>query len=86
MKQINRRVFLTLCAGSLALILNVTAQAAADADEQALQHLEFTVDGAAREALLYAPAAAKTASVAGETFSASTIFIASPLASCLFSY
>jgi len=62
MKQINRHVFLTLCAGGLALLLNVTAQAAADGDDQGLKHLEFTVDGATREALLYAPMKAKTAS------------------------
>lgn len=61
MKPIHRRGFLTLCAGSLLLVLNVTAQAAADAEDQGLKHLEFTVDGVTREALLYAPMKAKTA-------------------------
>ena len=36
------------------------ARAAVDAGEPALQRVEFKVDGVAREALVYAPAAAKT--------------------------
>lgn len=61
MKRIHRRFFLILCAGGLALILNTPAQAVADASGHALQRMEFTVEGVAREALLYAPASAKTA-------------------------
>ena len=64
MKNLNRRVVLTLCAGSLALIFNPQAQAAADASEQGLQRVEWKVDGVAREALVYAPATAKASSTA----------------------
>lgn len=60
MKHFNRRFFLTLCVGSLALTFNLQAQAATGDAEQTLQRLEFKVDGVAREALVYAPAAAKT--------------------------
>jgi len=60
MKHFNRRFFLTLCAGSLALTFNPQAQAAAGDVEQTLQRLEFKVDGVARETLVYAPPTAKT--------------------------
>ncbi len=62
MKPIHRRRFLGWCAGSLPLVLASVAWAAADADDQSLKHVEFTVDGATREALLHVPAKAKTAS------------------------
>ncbi|MCX6897178.1 MAG: dienelactone hydrolase family protein [Verrucomicrobia bacterium] len=60
MKHFNRRFFLTLCVGSLALTFNLQAQAAASDVEQTLQRLEFKVEGVAREALVYAPPTAKT--------------------------
>ena len=68
MKNLNRRVVLTLCAGSLALIFNPRAQAAADASEQGLQRVEWKVDGVAREALVYAPTTAKASSTASKNF------------------
>jgi polyhydroxybutyrate depolymerase len=60
MEHFNRRFFLTLCAGNLALILNAPAQAAAAASDPGLQRMELQVDGVAREALVYVPSAAKT--------------------------
>jgi polyhydroxybutyrate depolymerase len=60
MKQIHRLCLLTLCAGSLALVLNATAQAAAGDAERDLKRVEFKVEGIARETLVYAPATAKT--------------------------
>ena len=59
-RYFSHRVFLTLCAGFLALSFGMRARAAVDAGEPALQRVEFKVDGVAREALVYAPAAAKT--------------------------
>jgi len=61
MNNLSRRVFLTLCAGSLALTFNLQAQAATSDAEQTLQRLEFKVEGVVRESLVYAPSAAKTA-------------------------
>jgi polyhydroxybutyrate depolymerase len=60
MKQIHRLFSLTVCAGSLALVFNATAQAAAGNAEQDLKRVDFKVEGTARETLVYAPAAAKT--------------------------
>lgn len=58
----SRRVFLTLCAAFLTLTFCTGTRAASDAGEEALKRVEFKVDGVAREALVYAPAAAKTTS------------------------